>query len=139
MKSETTCINPYLISFPKIGGSDRGYLSLAEGKDLPFKPQRVYWTYFTPENVERGGHAHYKLNQILIAVSGKITVTIETLKESFVFVLDSPSIGLFIPELCWRSLKYTHNAVQVCLASIEYSPDDYIRTYNDFKTLKNVV
>jgi hypothetical protein len=48
------------------------------------------------------------------------------------FFLDSPDVGLYIPKMCWRTMKYTHNAVQICIASIEYDEVDYIRDYNVF-------
>lgn len=132
-------MNPYLIEFPKIGSTGIGYISLAEKENLPFIPKRIYWTYFTPEDVERGNHAHFNLEQILIAVSGKVTVMIETFDgEHLEFLLDSPKVGLFIPKLCWRKLKYSHSAVQVCLASLDYSEDDYIRDYEDFKALRHI-
>ncbi len=125
---------PYLINFSKIGIPQTGYISVAEKDTLPFAVKRVYWTYFTPEDVNRGGHSHYELEQILIAVAGKITVKTELLngvKQEF--ILDKPNIGLFIPKMCWRELHYTHNAVQICLASMEYDEADYIRTYGQFK------
>lgn len=126
--------NPYLITFPKIGNSQLGYISVAENELLPFEVKRVYWTYFTPEDVERGGHSHNELQQILVAMAGTITVNTEMpdgIKE--VFILDSPNKGLLIPKLCWREMKYTHNAVQMCIASIAYDESDYIRDYNEFK------
>jgi hypothetical protein len=125
---------PFIIQFPKIGQSSLGYISIAEKENLPFIPQRVYWTYFTPEEVERGGHSHYNLQQILIAVSGKIIITTELKNgKKQEFILDSPDKGLYIPKMCWRTMKYTHNSVQICIASIEYDPEDYIRNYDDFK------
>ena len=125
---------PYLIDFGRIGSSDLGYISVAEKQKLPFTPKRLYWTYFTPESVERGGHAHFDLEQILIAVSGKIELTIETDKgEEFNFILDSPDKGVFIPKMCWRTMKYTHSSVQICIASQEYTEEDYIRDYKTFK------
>ena len=107
---------PYIIQFPKIGQPSLGYISLAEKEDLPFTPKRIYWTYFTPE-----------------AVAGEIIVTTE-LKDGTIekFILDSPDKGLFIPKMCWRTMKYTHNAVQICIASVEYDVIDYIREYKDF-------
>ena len=127
---------PHLIYFPKIGESSLGYISLSEKENLPFIPKRIYWTYYTPEDVVRGNHSHYELEQILVAVAGKITVSIITLEGmEFEFILDSPDKGVFIPKLCWRVLKYTHNAVQVCIASLEYSESDYIRSYEEFKKL----
>lgn len=124
---------PFIIQFPKIGDSSLGYISLAEKENLPFIPKRIYWTYFTPEDVERGGHSHYDLQQILVAVAGKIIVNTELKSgEKQEFILDSPSIGLFIPEMCWRTMRYTHNAVQMCIANNEYQVSDYIRDYEDF-------
>ena len=129
---------PHIIKFPKIGGSVLGYISVAEKGQLPFTVKRFYWTYYTPESVERGGHAHYELEQILIAVAGKVIVNIETAEgQKMEFILDSPDTGLYIPKMSWRTLKYTHNAVQVCIASMEYSEADYIREYKDFVNAVN--
>lgn len=44
---------PFIIEFPKIGQSSLGYISIAEKDNLPFIPKRIYWTYYTPEEVEK--------------------------------------------------------------------------------------
>jgi hypothetical protein len=127
---------PYLITFPKIGNSKLGYISLAEKENLPFAVKRIYWTYFTPEEVERGAHAHYELEQILVAVAGKITVHTEMPDGSEkIFVLESPDKGVFLPKLSWHVMQYSHNAVQMCIASMVYEEKDYIRNYTNFKAL----
>ncbi|MDV3905383.1 dTDP-6-deoxy-3,4-keto-hexulose isomerase [Elizabethkingia anophelis] len=129
---------PFIIEFPKIGQSSLGYISIAEKDNLPFIPKRIYWTYYTPEEVERGGHSHYDLYQILVPVSGRIEITTELLNgDKQTFLLDKPNIGLFIPKMCWRTMKYTHNAVQMCIASNEYDEKDYIRDYNIFLEKRN--
>ena len=129
---------PFIIEFPKIGQSSLGYISIAEKDNLPFIPKRIYWTYYTPEEVERGGHSHYDLYQILVAVSGRIEITTELLNgDKQTFLLDKPNIGLLIPKMCWRTMKYTHNAVQMCIASNEYDEKDYIRDYNIFLEKRN--
>jgi WxcM-like, C-terminal len=124
------------MEFPKVGSSQLGYISIAEKNNLPFAVKRVYWTYYTPESVERGGHAHYELEQILVAVAGKIIINVEML-DGFTeeFVLENPNKGLYMPKSTWRTMKYTHNAVQMCLASIEYEESDYIRDYEVFKKI----
>ena len=128
---------PSIIQFPKYGKTSLGYISLAENYLLPFEVKRIYWTYFTPEDVERGGHCHIELQQILIALAGTITVKTEMPGEiEQIFILDNPSKGLLLPKQCWREMKYTHNAVQICIASIAYDESDYIRDYNEFKKLK---
>ena len=132
-----TVNEPYLIKFPKMGSTTLGYISVAEKENLPFVPQRIYWTYYTPQEVERGGHSHLDLQQILVAVAGKITVTTELLDGSKKeFILEDPNIGLYIPKLYWRTMRYTHNAVQMCIASIVYDENDYIRDYQEFERLK---
>lgn len=127
---------PYLIEFPKIGNSQLGYISVSEKELLPFEPKRVYWTYFTPEDVVRGKHAHQDLEQLLVAVAGKIDIEIELINgECFAYTLDRPNMGVYIPKLSWRVMKYTHNTVQMCLASHAYDEADYIRSYDEFKRL----
>ena len=127
---------PKIIQFPKIGNSSLGYISVAENITLPFNVKRVYWTYFTPEDVQRGGHAHHDLEQILVAVAGKITVNTEMpggLKNTF--VLESPNQGVYLPKYSWHIMQYSHNAVQMCVASMVYEEKDYIRDYGDFKKI----
>ena len=129
--------DPKLIQFPKIGNSSQGYISLAENETLPFEVKRIYWTYFTPEDVERGGHAHHDLEQILVAVAGKIIVNTELPDGSKnTFILESPKQGVYLPKYSWHIMQYSHNAVQMCIASMVYDERDYIRDYNEFKKIK---
>jgi len=124
---------PYLIHFSQIGESAIGFISVAEQKNIPFEIRRVYWTYFTPENVTRGRHAHRTTEQILIAVSGKIIVTTENrANEKKTFTLENANMGLYLPPLVWHTMKYTHYSTQVILASSEFDERDYIRDYDAF-------
>lgn len=131
---------PYMIQFPRIGQTIQGYISIAEKENLPFDVKRIYWTYFTPENITRGGHAHHQLEQILVAVAGTIWVTTEIPgEEERTFVLDAPDKGLYIPKCCWRTMRYVHNSVQMCLASMVYEESDYIRDYEEFKRIASAI
>ena len=128
---------PRIIHLPVIGGQDLGFISVIENSRLPFEIKRVYWTYHTPENVERGFHAHHELEQIIVAMNGTITFMLENIQgEKKTFVLDSPSKGLFIPKLHWRTIRFANNAVLMCIASEEYLESDYIRDYDDFKQMQ---
>lgn len=132
-------MHPHYINFSKIGSPSLGYISVAENfENIPFEVQRVYWTYFTPQDVTRGGHAHLALEQVIVAVSGTITFITEDLQGNKTeFVLDSPEKGLYIPKHIWRDIKFSHNAVLLCLASEKYTEDDYIREYDKFLKLKD--
>lgn len=56
----------------------RGNLSVVEGlADIPFDIKRVYWVYDVPGGECRGGHAHKRLKQFLVALSGSFTVTLD--------------------------------------------------------------
>lgn len=125
---------PKIIEFKKIGEPSLGYISVAEVEEyVPFDIKRVYWTYFTPDHVQRGGHAHKQLEQILIAVSGNIKIHLKDQEENeAVFELNKPDAGLYIPKGYWRDISFSHNAVLVCIASKVYDEDDYIRDYTEF-------
>lgn len=129
---------PRIIDFPKIGSQDLGYITVAEEqKNTPFEIKRVYWTYYTPQDIIRGGHAHKKLQQIIFAVSGTIEFnTLDLNGKTQNFILDTPSKGLYIPKLIWRDIKFSHSAVLLCLASELYEEDDYFRDFEEFKNYK---
>ncbi|WP_207511679.1 sugar 3,4-ketoisomerase [Longitalea luteola] len=126
---------PHLVSLKSIGDPSIGYITISEiQKDIPFEIKRVYWTYYTPQNVKRGYHAHKKLRQIIFAVSGNIRFTVECQDgKKHVFVLDQPHVGLYLPPYTWREIQFSHNAVLLCLASEWFEESDYIREYNIFK------
>lgn len=132
--SELKLSKPQLIDFPSNGSSEIGYLSIAQNNQaIPFDIKRVFWSYFTPESVVRGRHAHHHTEMILIAAAGRIIVTTEMPGEKpEVFTLERPHQGIFLPKLCWHTMQYSHNAVQLVLASTEYAESDYIRDYNIF-------
>ena len=127
--------SPYIINFPSHGASNQGFITVAEaGKNIPFPIERVYWTYYTPNNIERGGHAHYELYQVLIAVSGIIDITTESRQgETNTFILNSPDKGLLLPPPFWHTMRFSHNAVLLSLSNMHYQESDYIRDYKKFK------
>lgn len=125
---------PYIIEFPKHGESIIGYISVTANNDLPFPVERLFWTYYTPESIVRGRHAHYMTQQILIAVSGRIILTTDDGNGDVKsFVLDSPNAGVYLPPNVWHTMQYSHSAVQLVLASTSFDADDYIRDYDKFK------
>lgn len=129
---------PYILNFPSIGESAIGFIGIAESfKNLPFELNRVFWTYYTPESVVRGRHAHYQTEMVLLALSGRIIVHTEMPDgDKQMFVLENPTQGLYMPPLCWHTMQYSHSAVQLVLASTAYDEKDYIRTYDDFKNIQ---
>ena len=125
---------PHIIDFGKLGDPGVGYLSIAENTKMPFKIERVFWTYYTPESIVRGRHAHHKTEQILMAVTGRIIVTTDDGKGNIqTFVLDEPNKGVYLPPNVWHTMQYSHTAIQLVFASMTYDGEDYIRDYEKFK------
>ncbi|OUR90334.1 hypothetical protein A9Q87_13660 [Flavobacteriales bacterium 34_180_T64] len=127
-----------LIDIPKIEDR-RGNLSVVEGDCVPFDIKRVYYLYDVPSGAFRGGHAHKKLYQFLIALSGSFDVHLKDGKEQKTITLNKPNIGLLIVPGTWREIdNFSSGAVCLVLASKNFDEDDYIRDYQDFKVYKGL-
>lgn len=127
---------PHYLTFSQLGEAGIGYISVSENATppLPFAVQRVFWTYYTPDTILRGRHAHRATEQVVIAVAGRILVTAEQADGKLdVFRLESPHVGLYLPPNVWHTMQYSPGAVQLALASQPFSEEDYIRDYQDFK------
>lgn len=122
-----------IIDLPKIM-DPRGNLTVAEGDSLvPFDIKRTYWVYDVPGGMGRGGHAHKRLRQVLIAVSGSFHVTLDNGRERETILLNHPWQGLVIETNTWRTLDdFSSGAVCLVLASEHYEEEDYIYDYDEF-------
>lgn len=122
-----------LIDLPRIF-DPRGNLTVAEGgMHVPFSVARVYWVYDVPSGESRGGHAHKHCREMIIAVSGSFTVTIDNGREKEAFHLNHPYQGLLVETGVWRTLDdFSSGSVCLVLASDPFEESDYIRDYADF-------
>jgi dTDP-4-dehydrorhamnose 3,5-epimerase-like enzyme len=124
---------PRILNLPKIT-DQRGNLTFIEGnRHIPFAVKRVYYLYDVPAGAMRGGHAHKKLEQFVIAASGSFTVVIDDGRKRRKFFLNRPHYGLYIPRMVWRELEdFSSGSICVVLASEEYDESDYYRSYKAF-------
>jgi dTDP-4-dehydrorhamnose 3,5-epimerase-like enzyme len=115
-----------------------GNITPIEGEvAIPFSIARVYYLYDVVGGSERGGHAHLELEQLLVAVMGAFTVVIDDGERRREVELNRGYHGLYIPRLIWRELvNFSSGAVCVVLASHEYSEQDYVRDYEEFRGLR---
>lgn len=125
-----------VIRFPEVVDL-RGRLTFGEsGGLLPFEPQRFFLVYGVPSRSIRGEHAHRTLEEVLIAVAGKVRVSLTDGRSRCDVVLDHPTVGLYLPTLIWSTqYDYTPDAVLLVLASEPYDPASYIREYDEFLRL----
>jgi dTDP-4-dehydrorhamnose 3,5-epimerase-like enzyme len=113
---------------------DRGSLVAIESlRHVPFEIKRVYYIYNVRDGIIRGKHAHRKLQQVLICVAGSCKILVDNGSERRMFVLDSPSKGLYVGQMVWREMsEFTSDCVLLVLASEHYDESDYIRSYEKF-------
>jgi dTDP-4-dehydrorhamnose 3,5-epimerase-like enzyme len=137
-QSLTTIHDCSIITLPKIGEDMRGNLSFVEaGRHVPFTIERAYYLYDVPGGVERGGHAHKDLQQLIVALSGSFQVVLNDGRDRKSITLDRPHYGLYIPTMIWRELiNFSSGAVLFVMASNFYTEDDYYREYEEFVAAK---
>lgn len=116
----------------------RGNLTFFEDyNQIPFKIERVFWTYDVPGGQTRGGHAYYKQNEFIIALSGSFDVVITRPDgEKETYSLNRSYYGIFLPAQTWRHLdNFSTNSLSLHASDMEYTPKDYIREFNEYKRL----
>ena len=124
-----------IIDLDRHHSNRKGNLTVVENnKTIPFDVKRTYYLYDVPGGESRGGHAHKELSQLIMAVSGGFTVTLDDGIVKRTFTLNRPYQGLYIVPGIWRILDdFSSGAVCLVLASHGYDEADYIRDYNEFK------
>lgn len=139
MREYSSVYNCNVIELNKIHNRS-GNITIIEGHEyIPFDVKRVYYLYDVPGGAERGGHAHKKLHQVIIAASGSFDVVINDGKIKKVIQLNHPNYGLIIIPGIWRELvNFSSGAICLVLASSIYDEKDYIRDYSDFIKFKSI-
>ena len=126
-----------VIGLPKVDDARGNLTFIEEDNHVPFEIKRVYYLYDIPGGESRGGHAHRKLEQFIIAANGSFDVVIDDGYNSMRFHLNRSYYGLYIPRMVWRELdNFSSGSVCLVLASEHYEEEDYIRNYDEFKKTK---
>ena len=112
----------------------RGSLSFAQYKEnLPFLPKRFFLVFNVGEGQTRGGHAHKRVQQLLVCVNGSCLVSLDDGKTRDEVWLDKPELTLYLPPKIWATQsQFSSDAVLVVLASDIYDPDEYIKDRDEF-------
>jgi dTDP-4-dehydrorhamnose 3,5-epimerase-like enzyme len=99
----------------------------------PFAVQRVYWIHGLRAGDRRGEHAHRQMQQLLVAAHGRLRVELDDGHARRPFVLDRPTVALWVPPGLWRRIEVlSDGATLLALASTHFEEADYIRDYDEF-------
>lgn len=122
-----------LLNFNVHGDYNGQLVSLEENGNIPFTIKRVYYIWGNAQNIIRGKHAHKKLEQVIVCVSGCCDFILDNGITRKTVHLNSPAQGLYIKHNIWREFtNFSKDCVVMVLASEHYDEADYIRDYNDF-------
>lgn len=124
------------IDFPALGDERGSLVALESEKTVPFPIKRVYYIFGTNAGVSRGFHAHKRLQQVALCITGKCRMILDDGRQRNKVWLDSPNKGLIIGDLVWREMHdFSEDCVLLVLASEHYDEADYIRDYDKFKEI----
>lgn len=120
-----------------VRGDERGSLvAIQGGLDVQFEIARVYYVFGTRPGVIRGLHAHRRLRQFAVVVSGALTMTLYDGSRRADIRLDDPAVGLTLPPMVWHEMSdFTPDCVLMIVADAPYDEADYIRDYHQFLEL----
>ena len=129
-------MKPEILQLPKIT-DPRGNLTFIERNNhIPFAIKRVYWIYDVPGGETRGGHAFKVQDEFIVAISGSFDVVVDDGKKAERFHLNRSYMGLHVPAGKWRYMdNFSTNSLALVLASTHFDENDYIRSYEDFKSI----
>lgn len=121
----------------RVHGDERGSLvAIESGAGAPFTIARVYYLYGTVAGVPRGLHAHRRLRQLAVAVSGSCTMLLDDGVESVSVRLDDPATALLLEPMVWHEMSdFSADSVLMVLADAVYDEADYIRDRGEFAAL----
>jgi hypothetical protein len=112
----------------------RGTLSVAEAHDqIPFDIKRVYYLYNLADGAQRGAHATFGSQQVLIPVHGGFDIEVfdGTVRESL--RMERPNQGFLLGSGVWRELgNFAADTVVLVVSSTTYADTEYCRDYDEF-------
>jgi hypothetical protein len=138
MKTKSSIYNCGIIELNKVHNRSGNLTAIESKMDIPFDVKRLYYLYDIPGGSERGGHAHKKLHQLIVATSGCFDVVLGDGKNRKVVELNRPYYGLYVVPGIWRELiNFSSGATCLVLASEKYDAEDYIRDYKEYLIYRN--
>lgn len=125
-----------LITLPKITTSRGNLTFVEENNQIPFEIKRMYYCYDTPQGIDRGGHAHKNLHQLIIAISGSFDVLLDDGFKRTSFHLDKPNLGLYVPPMIWHELNnFTPGAICLVIVSELFTKEVTVNSYETYRKM----
>jgi dTDP-4-dehydrorhamnose 3,5-epimerase-like enzyme len=128
-----------LYDFPELGDARGSLVVMDKSCGVPFDIKRAYYIFGTLAGVSRGFHAHKKLHQIAVCITGSCRMVLDDGVSREDVQLNSPFKGINLPPRLWHEMHdFSTDCVLLVLASDYYDEGDYVRDYSEFKELIGV-
>lgn len=122
-----------LLELPRIESEAGAITAVNGGTEVPFEIERVFFLYDVVAGAERGGHAHRRLEQVIVAAMGSFSVVLDDGHERRDVDLRQPHVGLYVPTMVWAQLvDFASGSICVVLASSHFDESEYIRDHRAF-------
>lgn len=126
-----------LVNLRKITGPQGAITPVYGREDVPFDIARVYYLYDVPGGASRAGHAHKKLEQLIVSAMGSFDIMLDDGSAQKTVRLDRAYTGLYMPNMIWREIvNFSSGGVCLVLASEAFDESDYIRSHAEFLKAK---
>jgi len=135
--NSNTVFDCSVIDMSKVNTYNGNITVIENGINITFDVKRIYYLYDVPGGESRGGHAHYDLEQYIIAASGSFDVILNDGVNKRIISLNRPNLALHVVPGLWRKLdNFSSGSITMVLASEVYREKDYIRNYQEFLNKK---
>jgi len=114
----------------------RGYLTVADFATMSFPVRRVFYISQVPEGQTRANHAQRESKELLLAITGTVSVLIDDGRNRQSIVLWRRNVGLLIAPKTLCSLShFSKDAVLAVFASHPYDVADQVGDYDEFLSI----
>lgn len=138
LKQKASVFDCGLYELTKVHDLEGNLTYVYQNVHVPFKIDRVFYSYDIPGGEARGGHAHKKCHQFIISASGSFEVVLDDGVNKKTITLNRPFWGLHVMPGVWASEQgFSSGSICLVLASDGYDEDDYIRSYEEFLDYAN--
>ena len=107
----------YLVDIRCVEEKDGKLIVAESGNQVPFDIKRVFCVKDVAQGEERGTHATKKTKLILVPLAGACEVEVDTGTRRETFYMDTPTKGLYIDEMIWRTMRnFTPDCIMMAMA-----------------------
>ncbi|UTP38025.1 FdtA/QdtA family cupin domain-containing protein [Phenylobacterium sp. LH3H17] len=104
----------------------RGMLTAIQFGSYSFHPVRAF-VVTAPQGTSRGGHAHRSGRQLLMQLSGEISIEFRYQKQVERMILTPVNRAILVESSVWARQTYEgENPAMIVFCDTEYDPESYV-------------